>query len=114
RLGCTPVVNLYVQRAEPAALTHAAAEYRVVPDARRPLAHEVYSVERVTALSSEGAAAEYEPFFSVKHADAGRASARYWHGTRRRAVGTEDRPDFGSEVYLALMDLDFTPNGPAE
>src|SRR5205807_706826 len=33
RLGCTPVVNLYRQRAEPIRLTHTQYEYRVVPDA---------------------------------------------------------------------------------
>ena len=39
QLGCTPIVNLYRQRAEPIALTHTETEYRVVPDARRPAAH---------------------------------------------------------------------------
>jgi type VI secretion system protein ImpG len=114
RLGCTPVVNLYPQQAEPVALTQTETEYRVVSDARRPLAHEVYSIDRVAALSPDGAAAEYEPFFSVKHADAGRSLGRYWHSIRRRAVGTEERPDYGSEVYLSLLDLDFTPSAPAE
>src|SRR5207244_4829476 len=36
RLGCTPMVNLFRQRAEPIALTHAEPEYRVLPDVRRP------------------------------------------------------------------------------
>src|SRR5262249_50412783 len=36
RLGCTPVVNLYKQRAEPIQLTHTDYEYRVGPDARSP------------------------------------------------------------------------------
>src|SRR5262249_2241889 len=45
RLGCTPVVNLYRQRAEPIRLTHTDYQYRVVPEARRPLAHEVYTVD---------------------------------------------------------------------
>jgi type VI secretion system protein ImpG len=114
RLGCAPAVNLYTQRAEPVALAHTDTEYRVVPDARRPLAHEVYSIDRVTAQAPDGSEAEYEPFFSVKHADAGRSRGRYWHSVRRRAVGTEERPDFGSEVYLSLVDLGFTPSAPAE
>ncbi len=67
RLGCTPIVNLFRQRAEPIRLTHAASEYRVVPDARRPQATEVYSVERVTATSPGGEEVNYQPFFSLKH-----------------------------------------------
>src|SRR5262249_54126894 len=51
RLGCTPMVTLYRQRAEPIQLTHRETEYRVVPDARRPLAHEVFSIDRVVAVS---------------------------------------------------------------
>ena len=46
-LGCTPVVNLFPQRCEPIPLTHTDIEYRIVPDARRPAAMEVWQVERV-------------------------------------------------------------------
>ena len=46
-LGCTPVVNLFPQRCEPIRLTHTDIEYRIVPDARRPTAMEVWQVERV-------------------------------------------------------------------
>ena len=37
QLGCTPIVNLYTQRAEPIQLTHTDFEYQVVPDRRLPL-----------------------------------------------------------------------------
>ena len=53
KLSCTPMVNLFSQRAEPIRV-HAAGirRYRVVPGScRRPLAHEVYSVDRVTATA---------------------------------------------------------------
>ena len=36
RLGCTPVVNLYRQRAEPIQLTHTDYEYRVTPERAGP------------------------------------------------------------------------------
>src|SRR5262249_17693019 len=58
RLGCTRVITLFQQRAEPIQLTHSEFEYRVVPDARRPLANEVYSVDRVTASYPDGSAVE--------------------------------------------------------
>jgi type VI secretion system protein ImpG len=47
RLGCTPIVNFFRRRAEPIRLTQTETEYRVVPDARRPRSHEVYSIDRV-------------------------------------------------------------------
>lgn len=109
RLGCTPVVNLYRQRAEPTRLTHTESEYRVVPDARRPLAHEVYTVERVAATAADGSQVEYRPFFSVKHADEDQA-ATYWHASRRAAERGAGSTDHGTEVYLALVDLNNQPN----
>src|SRR5207247_1832814 len=68
RLGCTPVVNLYSRRAEPILLTHGEHEYRVVPDARRPLAHEVYAIEQVRASAPDGTQVIYRPFYSIEHA----------------------------------------------
>jgi type VI secretion system protein ImpG len=110
RLGCTPVVNLYKQRAEPIQLTHTETEYRVVPDARRPLAHEVYSIDRVTTLAQDDTALEHLPFFSVKHAAAGRDRTRFWHATRQVSEGALDR---GTEVFVSLVDLEFKASAPA-
>ncbi len=113
RLGCTPVTNLYRQRAEPIAVTQTEYEYRVVPDARRPLSHEIYTVDRVTALLPDGAEEEYEPFYSTRHALDRPGPSRYWHAARRRAPALEDRPDAGTELYLALVDLGFQASAPA-
>lgn len=111
RLGCTPVVNLYRQRAEPILLTHTEFEYRVVPDARRPLAHEVYSIDRVGASSPDDEEVDFLPFFSVKHAAEGRAAGAFWAATRRPAEGANDS---GTEVFLSLVDLGFQPSAPAD
>jgi type VI secretion system protein ImpG len=112
RLGCTPMINLYRQLAEPIALTHTEFEYHVVPDARRPRTHEVYSVERVTAVSQDHREVDYLPFFSVKHAARGNGAGRFWHTTRRSAesAADPDTPDGGTEVYLSLVDADMAPS----
>lgn len=112
RPGCAPVVNLYAQRAEPLQFTHTETEYRVVPDARRPLAHEVYSIDRVTGIPPEGEGVAFLPFFSVKHGGEDRARARFWHAARRPAGGAEG--DGGTEVFLSLVDLEFHPAAPAD
>lgn len=119
RFGCTPMVNLYSQPAEPIRLTQTQFEYRVVPDARRPLSHEVYAIERVAATAPDGREVEYAPFFSVKHGTMGRVAGPYWHSTRRPAQDlTASRPDVavdrGTEVFLSFVDLGFNPTAPAD
>jgi len=46
-LGCTPVVNLFSQPADPIRVTHTTASYPVLPDSRRAFGYEVYSIDRV-------------------------------------------------------------------
>ncbi len=114
QLGCTPVVNLYRHLAEPIALAHTETEYRVVPDARRPLAAEVYSVERVTATSPDNETVEYQPFYSIKHGRSAVPRQAFWYATRRAAEQGDRRGDRGTEVFLSLVDLGFTPFAPAD
>ena len=104
RLGCAPVINLFRQRAAPITLRHTEHEYRVIPDERRPVAHEVYSVDRVTATSPAGQQLEYRPFYSVEHGWG--ESAAFWHATRRPSVLGEAAVDHGTEVFLTLVDLE--------
>lgn len=113
QLGCTPMVNLYRQRAEPVRLTQTQTEYRVVPDARRPAACEVYSVDRVTATSPDGETVEYQPFYSFKHAAEAAQQKTFWHGSRRRASRVAGQVDHGTELYLSLVDLNFKTSAPA-
>ncbi len=107
RLGCTPVVNLFPQRAEPIRLDHTRTEYRVVPDARRQGSLEVYSVESMTASSATMTEpVRYEPFYSIQHSSARDEGRTYWHAQRRPS---ERRNDPGTEVSLTLVDVGFQP-----
>ena len=114
QLGCAPVVNLFRQRAEPIALTQTRHEYRVVPDARRPLAHEIYSVDRVVATSPDHQEVEFLPFYSTKHGQDSRQDRAFWYASRRPAGFAGGQADHGTEVFLSLVDLDFQPAAPAE
>jgi type VI secretion system protein ImpG len=114
RLGCTPVVNLYRRRAEPIGLTHTQTEYRVVPDARHPLAGEIYSIDRVAATSPDSEQVEFQPFYSFKHAAAREKHKAFWHAARREAGESGARGDRGTEVYLSLVDLGFSPAAPPQ
>jgi len=114
QLGCCPMINLYKQRAEPITITHTEPQYRVVPDARRPRAHEVYSVDRVVATSPDGEEEEFLPFYSVKHARAAGQQRRFWYASRRAVEFAGGQVDHGTEVFLSLVDLDFRPSTPGE
>ncbi len=102
-LGCTPIINLFPQRAEPIRLTQNIYEYRVVGDARRQTTTEVYAIERVTGSATAGRTAAYAPFFRPNH-DSSQGDRRYWHAVRRQP--TEDPR---TETYLSLVDLEMRP-----
>jgi type VI secretion system protein ImpG len=111
RLGCTPVVNLFSQIAEPIALNQTKVEYRVVPDVHRPTATEVYSIDSVTGTAGYlDEPVHYEPFFSVRHATEGRGARAFWHATRRPSSRKDDP---GTEVDLSFVDSEFRPTLPA-
>lgn len=113
-LGCSPVVNLFERRAEPIKLTHTETSYRVVPDARRPLAMEVYSVDKVTAMHPDGRSAVYLPFHGLEHGAHADDDIAYWHALRRAAALGGGTGDDGTEVELVLQDPDFRPSAPAD
>jgi type VI secretion system protein ImpG len=110
RLGCTPIVNLFEQVAEPVRLSHTQTEYRIIPDLRRQETTEVYSVDAVTSTAGDGQEpAEFQPFYSVRHGTAASQEA-YWYATRRPS---QKKLDPGTEVHLSLVDGNFNPKRPA-
>lgn len=103
RLGCSPVANLFSQIAEPIQLNQRRSEYPVNPDVRRPYSVEIYSVDEVTAINSANQKiANYEPFYSLRHASRRGERSCFWLSRRRPSP----RPnDDGTDVYLSLLDL---------
>jgi type VI secretion system protein ImpG len=102
RLGCTPVVNLFEQIAEPILLSQRTTEYGVVPDVRRRLEIETWSVDSVMGITpGEGEPRPIEPLYGFRH---GRADAggTFWHAVRR---ATGWRTDRGTEVFISFADL---------
>jgi type VI secretion system protein ImpG len=106
-LGCAPIVNLFRHRAEPIQLSHATAEYHVVPNARALLANEIWSIDSVTAHTRDGKRIAVQPFYGARHhADRTREQA-YWYAARRPAPKPEGVKDGGTEMHLQLVDLGF-------
>src|SRR5271165_2592607 len=110
-LGCTPIVNLFAQPCEPIRLMHTDTEYRIVPDARRASAMEVWRVDRVRETGPDGSVRPWRPFYRLTHADPdGETAGGFYHPVRRDSPA----PLTGSEVYLAPHDPDFDPEVPAQ
>ncbi|MDZ4345654.1 MAG: type VI secretion system baseplate subunit TssF [Candidatus Binatia bacterium] len=111
RLGCTPIVNLFKQIAEPLRLSHAQTEYQVYPDIRRQSATEVYSVNSVLSVTpGSDETIEFEPFYSFKHAVEREQQKAFWYTARR---ASPRKGDNGTEVYLSFVDFNFRPALPA-
>jgi type VI secretion system protein ImpG len=112
RLGCAPVVNLFEKPAEPITLTPGRYEYPVVPDAAHPLGLEVAAVESVVSLDpATNRTTEYPPFYSFRHGATQEEPQTFWYATRRPSATPDDR---GTDVYLNLVDQNFTPRLPAD
>jgi type VI secretion system protein ImpG len=110
KLGCTPVVNLFSQVAEPIQLNQRKAEYPLVPDVRRPYSVEVFSVDEVTGINSANQKiTTYEPFYSLRHS--GRRDDRgcFWMARRRPSNRANDE---GTDIYMSLLDLNLTTADP--
>jgi type VI secretion system protein ImpG len=115
-LGCTPVVNLFEQHADPIRITQQTVSYPVVVDSRRAFAYEVHTIRKVFRVrkTAEGEAVEaFGPMFSFRHgddeADDEGAPRCYWH-VRRDEDLAEQSP--GYETELTLVDHAFNPATP--
>jgi type VI secretion system protein ImpG len=105
RLGCTPIINLFPQTSEPILLTQRRLEYLVVPDARRRLTTEVFSVDDVVGITpGNPEPLRFAPFHSHRHdTDAAKtAGGLFWYASRRPSGW---RTDSATEVMLSFVDL---------
>lgn len=141
QLGCTPVVNLFRQPADPIRVTHAASAYPVVVDSRRAFGYEIYAIDsvfRVKQTPQGESVQEFRPFFSLQHDDLlGSVDDEFDHAptllAQRRARTEMDNSDYGRaggrywsahrdedvandspgyELELSIVDVDFDPALP--
>jgi type VI secretion system protein ImpG len=110
RLGCTPVINLYEQTAEPILLTQAQHEYRIIPDVRHDSVTEIFSIDEVLASNpSKRTVASLQPLFAYRSQTRQGNKLVFWHGMRRPNVLGERAP---SAMYIALADIEGAVTDP--
>jgi type VI secretion system protein ImpG len=110
-LNCTPMVNLFQRQCEPIPLAHEKTEYPILPDARRPGALEVWSVEQVRELRADGSTRPWRPFYRhPSDAPAGEEPAGFYTTVRRDSTG----PLTGTDLLLAPFDPALDVDRPAD
>lgn len=110
RLGCTPVINLFSQLAEPIYLSQKKYEYQVVADVERQTTTEIYSLDEISTSDPRlNETKEFYPFYSFRHAYEREQDKSFWYMTRRPSQKQDDE---GTEVFLSLVDLSFNPRVP--
>jgi type VI secretion system protein ImpG len=113
-LGCTPVINLFEQRTEPVRVDQTVTRYHVVPDARRPLGTEIYSLDHVELSRANGDTKEVRPFFGIPPLGHREQADVHWISSRTETLRPDGAAGAGSEVTLALVDTDFQATQPAD
>jgi type VI secretion system protein ImpG len=110
RLACAPIVNLFTKLAEPIRLTRTKTQYLVVPDARRPQAMEIYSVDEVESIHPDTKQTRsYHAFYGL-HNKTETGDDAFWHHHRQPSPMAGD---MGTDVYLVMTDASFQPTVPA-
>ncbi len=110
RLGCAPIVNLFPQTCEPILMNQRRYEYAVTPDVRRPLAHEIFSIDEVVAINPQShEVLKYQPFHSYRHAAVRDRQQTFWLARRRPSPR---KGDDGTDMSLSMVDLSTRPVDP--
>ena len=103
RLGCAPAVNLFDQTAEPILMEQKKFEYRIVTDARREEALDIFSVNDVVGvMSGSSEAVPYSPFYSYRHSASRGPKQTFWHAVRRPSGWRTNKV---SDVFINFVDL---------
>jgi type VI secretion system protein ImpG len=109
RLACAPIVNLFTKLCEPIRFTRTKTQYLVVPDARRPQAMEIFSIDDVESIHPDTKQTlRYHPFYALHHRDGD--DEAFWHHHRQPSAVSGDS---GTDVYLVMTNASFEPTVPA-
>lgn len=109
-LGCTPVVNLFRNKAEPIRITGTSTAYPLIVDNRFPRAYDVYEISRVARVQQNNESeevCEFKPFYSLRHGEDHGGPARYWS-----ASYMDDGEEASYSMEISLVDSTLDPQRP--
>ncbi|SDI38741.1 type VI secretion system baseplate subunit TssF [Aliiruegeria lutimaris] len=118
KLNCVPAVNLFHKRCDRVHVVNQDFEQHIVVDRTAPLDYEVYSLESVTAIGTEGELdVPFQPFYSVDDLTPLGEGGRCFYTIRRKMRQRTERERLrggrtnylGSETFVSLVDGDNAP-----
>ncbi|WP_299044430.1 type VI secretion system baseplate subunit TssF [uncultured Tateyamaria sp.] len=120
-LHATPAINLFSKRCDRVHVSTADVEQHVVADRTAPLDFEIFALDNVTGIASDGEKdVPFRPFYSSNDLTAaGDPHTSYYTQSRKMRQRAERerlkgvRTSYlGSELYVALVDSNQAPYGP--
>jgi type VI secretion system protein ImpG len=110
-LGCTPIINLFAQSAEPVSVTQTRYEVCVVPARLAPDGIEVFSIDEVIGVEEGREAFPLQPFYKYHLGQTRDSFNAFWHQIRRASTVEGDR---GTDVFLFVLDGGWNARRPAK
>lgn len=110
RMGCTPVINLFSQTAEPILLTQTKHHYTLVPDGRHSAMMEVFSINEVVAANPRlRQSIVLEPVNAHRHQTRDQKDLTFWTASRYFNDIGEREP---STLTISIVDLNGQVKNP--
>lgn len=106
-LNCVPLVNLFAQRIDPISLSHNDYEYHLMGDLKNHRYCEIYAIEQLESLSSDGKARPVAPYFAMDNFE--RLEQQDYFYLARRQSATAPHVS-GSEMFVSFLDQHFELN----
>lgn len=112
RLFCAPAVNLFPRAADRIHLDPFDTEHHLVADRNRPMDFEIFGIERLTAVGTDGEPiGEIRPFYAADHHTDPGSPALYYTLQRRPRQLSSRQQQFGAraayvgnECFLSVVD----------
>ncbi|MGY8788814.1 MAG: type VI secretion system baseplate subunit TssF [Pseudomonadales bacterium] len=119
-LNATPAINLFHKRCDRVHISSSTVEQHIVADRTAPLDYEIFSLKKITGISTNGEEdVAFRPFYSSDNLTAaGETHSTYYTQSRKMRQRAEKerlkgvRTSYlGSELYVVLVDSSQAPYG---
>ena len=103
-LNCVPLVNLFSQRIDPITLSHNDYEYHLMGDLKNHRYCEIYAIEQLESLSSDGKPRPIAPYFAMDNFEHLEHQDYFYLARRQSATALHVS---GSEMFVSFLDRQF-------
>ncbi|GAA6171770.1 type VI secretion system baseplate subunit TssF [Colwellia sp. KU-HH00111] len=106
-LGCVPVINLFEQELEPVRVESSEYEYKLSPRYLDAEVAEIINIKEVIAFDPKDNKTTVTPFYGEAHPAYLDQNNLFWNARREASNWAGGYAEFGTELYLSLVDHHF-------